>query len=300
MKNYRKIMAALSITVAGMALSVGFISYANDKLELYAEASENSQEAVSEMPEGENMAAEETEVQDTYAESGEETEVSDDTASEDVIEVPNGTEEVESGETSEEEDEEIELFRIKTEQTAKSTSLLAERTQQGMKKLTEQKERVSVLESEIRRQAEIRLAAEEAARKKAAEEAAAKKAAEEAAKKAAEEQAAREQDIRLLAALIYCEAGNQPYEGQVAVGAVVLNRVQSGVYPNSIQEVIYQSGQFGPAMTGWLNTVLANGSYSEAALQAARDAYAGVNPIGDCLYFGCGNYGIRIGAHYFH
>ncbi len=295
MKNYRKIMAALSITVAGMALSAGFISYANDKLDLYTEASENSQEVVSEMPEGEITAAEETDVQDTdtaAAESGEETEVSDDTTSEDVVEVPVETEDVESEEAEEEDDEEIELFRLKTEQTAKSTLLLAERTQQGMKRLTEEKERVSALETEIRRQAEIRLAAEEAARKKAAEEAAAKKAAEEAA--------AREQDIRLLAALIYCEAGNQPYEGQVAVGAVVLNRVQSGVYPNSIQEVIYQSGQFGPAMTGWLNTVLANGSYSEAALQAARDAYAGVNPIGNCLYFGCGNYGIRIGAHYFH
>ncbi len=56
---------------------------------------------------------------------------------------------------------------------------------------------------------------------------------------------------KLLAALIYCEAGNQPYEGQVAVGAVVMNRVRSGSYPNTISEVIYQSGQFGPAMTGW-------------------------------------------------
>ena len=54
---------------------------------------------------------------------------------------------------------------------------------------------------------------------------------------------------KLLAALIYCEAGNQPYEGQVAVGAVVMNRVRSGSYPNTISEVIYQSGQFGPAMT---------------------------------------------------
>ena len=45
-------------------------------------------------------------------------------------------------------------------------------------------------------------------------------------------------DLRYMSSIIYCEAGNQPYEGQVAVGAVVLNRVNSGSYPNSIEEVI--------------------------------------------------------------
>ena len=104
----------------------------------------------------------------------------------------------------------------------------------------------------------------------------------------------------LLASIIFCEAGNQPYEGQVAVGAVVMNRVRSGAYPNSIAEVIYQSGQFGPAMTGWLDQVLANGSYTQTAMQAAADAMAGSDPVEGCLSFGNGNYGIRIGAHYFH
>ncbi|MCI8292488.1 MAG: cell wall hydrolase [Hespellia sp.] len=131
----------------------------------------------------------------------------------------------------------------------------------------------------------------------------AKLAAEETARREAEAQAIQErhqQDQELLAALIFCEAGNQPYEGQVAVGAVVLNRVNSGTYPNSIPEVIYQPGQFGPARTGWLDSVLANGGYTDTAMQAAGDALAGVNPIGDCLYFGCGDYGILIGDHYFH
>jgi N-acetylmuramoyl-L-alanine amidase len=128
---------------------------------------------------------------------------------------------------------------------------------------------------------------------------------EEEAKKAAEEAERRQEmraqsDVQLLAALIFCEAGNQPYEGQVAVGAVVLNRVQSSVYPNSISEVIYQSGQFGPAMTGWLDRVLSTGGYTSAAMEAAIDALAGVNPIGSCLYFGNGNYGMKIGDHYFH
>ena len=141
---------------------------------------------------------------------------------------------------------------------------------------------------------EERKAAEEAQR--LAEEQAA--AEDRAAEAQAASVAASEQE--LLAALIYCEAGNQPYEGQVAVGAVVMNRVKSGVYPNTITDVIYQSGQFGPAMTGWLDSVLASGSYSDTARQAAADAIAGSNPVGDCLYFGNGNWGIQIGDHYFH
>lgn len=141
-----------------------------------------------------------------------------------------------------------------------------------------------------------RIAEEQAAAEaRAAEEAAAAQAAAEAQ---AASVAAAEQE--LLAALIYCEAGNQPYEGQVAVGAVVMNRVKSGVYPNTITDVIYQSGQFGPAMTGWLDSVLASGSYSDTARQAAADAIAGSNPVGNCLYFGNGNWGIQIGDHYFH
>ena len=134
--------------------------------------------------------------------------------------------------------------------------------------------------------------------KRKAEEArrlAEKKAGEEAAAKAA-----RQADQELLAALIFCEAGNQPYEGQVAVGAVVMNRVKSGSYPDTIEDVIYQSGQFGPAMTGWLDSVLARDGYTDSAMQAAADAMAGSNPVGDCLYFGNGNWGLKIGDHYFH
>lgn len=156
-----------------------------------------------------------------------------------------------------------------------------------------------------------RIAAELAAQEEAARQAAAQ---QEAAQQAVVQQAAAQQvtsaqqpavaatsnEQALLAAIIFCEAGNQPYEGQVAVGAVIMNRVRSSVYPNSIAEVIYQAGQFGPAMTGWLDTVLASGSYTSTAMQAAADALAGSNPIGDCLYFGCGNYGIQIGDHFFH
>ena len=110
-------------------------------------------------------------------------------------------------------------------------------------------------------------------RRKAEEEAARKAAAKAAAETAAQEK-------ELLAALIFCEAGNQPYEGQVAVGAVVMNRVNSGQFPDTITDVIYQSGQFTPAMTGWLDSVLASDGYTDSAMQAAADALAGSNPIG--------------------
>lgn len=115
-----------------------------------------------------------------------------------------------------------------------------------------------------------------------------------------EAEALRAQYQELMASIIFCEAGNQPYEGQVAVGAVVMNRVKSSVYPNSIEAVIYQAGQFGPASTGWLDRVRSSRSYTATSMQAAADALAGANPIGDCLYFDQGGYGMKIGAHYFH
>ena len=139
--------------------------------------------------------------------------------------------------------------------------------------------------------------------KKEEEERIAREKAEQAAREQAEREA-REAYVRanqeLMASIIYCEAGNQPYEGQVAVGAVIMNRVKSGSYPDSIEAVIYQSGQFGPAATGWLNRVRSSKGYSQTALQAAVDALNGSNPIGNCLYFDQGGSGMKIGAHYFH
>lgn len=153
---------------------------------------------------------------------------------------------------------------------------------------------------------QTKAAAEEA--KRLAEEKAAQEAAAQAEKEAQEqaEQAqassavnASASEQELLAALIFCEAGNQPYDGQVAVGAVVMNRVRSGSFPDTITDVIYQSGQFTPAMTGWLDSVLASDGYTASAMQAAADALAGSNPIGDCLYFSTGGGGYQLGDHYF-
>lgn len=114
------------------------------------------------------------------------------------------------------------------------------------------------------------------------------------------EKAEFERQKRLLASLIFCEAGNQPYKGQVAVGAVVMNRIASSKYPNTIDAVIFQKGQFTPALNGKVNRVLNSGSYTSSCLQAAEDALNGVDPVEGCLYFGCGSKGIKIGAHYFH
>ena len=156
--------------------------------------------------------------------------------------------------------------------------------------------KIAAVEAKIAYEAKLeeeRRAAEEAeriAREKAEAEAAAQ----------AEAEAAQQAEKELLASLIFCEAGNQPYEGQVAVGAVVMNRINSSSYPDTMEEVIYQSGQFSPAMSGWLDRVRANQGYTEAAMQAAEDALAGSNPIGDCLYFSVGGYGTRIGDHLFH
>lgn len=143
-----------------------------------------------------------------------------------------------------------------------------------------------------------RLAEEKAAQEAAAQaEKEAQAQAEQAQVSSAVNASASEQE--LLAALIFCEAGNQPYDGQVAVGAVVMNRVCSGSFPDTITDVIYQSGQFTPAMTGWLDSVLASDGYTDSAMQAAADALAGSNPIGDCLYFSTGGGGYQLGDHYF-
>ena len=91
-------------------------------------------------------------------------------------------------------------------------------------------------------------------------------------------------ETRLLGALIYCEAGNQPYEGKLGVGAVVMNRVRSGAYPNTIHAVIYASGQFTPAMTGKVARAY-EGNVPEACLQAAQAAINGETTIGDATHF---------------
>lgn len=108
-------------------------------------------------------------------------------------------------------------------------------------------------------------------------------------------------ELQLLAALIYCEAGNQSYEGKVAVGAVVMNRVRSGAYPNTIHGVIYASGQFTPAMSGKVARIYEAGNIQAECVSAAQAALAGETTVGTATHFRrAGNReGLIIGAHVF-
>ncbi len=108
-------------------------------------------------------------------------------------------------------------------------------------------------------------------------------------------------DITLLAAIIYCEAGNQSYEGKLAVGAVVCNRIRSGAYPSNMRDVIYAPGQFGPASNGTLSKALANG-VNESCKQAAIEALSGKTNVGDACHFrrAGGRDGVVIGDHVFY
>ncbi len=110
-------------------------------------------------------------------------------------------------------------------------------------------------------------------------------------------------DRYLLANLIYCEAGNQPYAGQLAVGAVVINRVKSSVFPDTVVGVIYQNKQFSPVGSGRLALALAEDHATAACYKAADEAMSGATTVGDCLFFRTpieGLTGIQIGGHIFY
>ena len=89
-------------------------------------------------------------------------------------------------------------------------------------------------------------------------------------------------DLQLMARAINGEARGEPYEGQVAVGAVILNRVKSSKFPNTIAGVIYQSGAFTAVSDGQINAPIDEGS---TVYKAARDAKNGWDPTGGCIYY---------------
>lgn len=151
-------------------------------------------------------------------------------------------------------------------------------------------------------------AAEEAARIEAEAQA---KAAEEAARLAAEAQQAAlaaqtaaisTEELKLLANIIYCEAGSESYVGKVAVGNVIMNRVKSASQPNTITEVVYAKGQFSPVRNGSLQRALSSDKADAACYQAAIEALAGAQPVGGKLFFrrNNGRSGQVIGHHVFY
>lgn len=160
--------------------------------------------------------------------------------------------------------------------------------------------------AQARAQAEAQLRAqqEEAARAaQAAAQAEAEKAAEAARRQAIlNANGITEEELYLLANIIYCEAGCEPYIGKVAVGNVVMNRVKSSRQPDTIEGVIYAKGQFSPVKNGSLERALRRGSADESCYQAALEALSGAKPVGDKLFFRRvnGRPGQVIGHHVFY
>ena len=161
----------------------------------------------------------------------------------------------------------------------------------------------------IEAEAQAKAAAEEAAQLEA--EAQAKAAAEEAARLEAEAQQAAlaaqtaaisTEELKLLANIIYCEAGSESYVGKVAVGNVIMNRVKSASQPNTITEVVYAKGQFSPVRNGSLQRALSSDKADAACYQAAIEALAGAQPVGGKLFFrrNNGRSGQVIGHHVFY
>lgn len=108
-------------------------------------------------------------------------------------------------------------------------------------------------------------------------------------------------DLELFAALIECEAGSSNYEGMLAVASVVVNRMNHSSYPNTLRGVIMQSGQFPPAHNGLVDKKLERG-VKDSCMQAAQDALAGKNNVGNCLSFrdaSSGHAGTIIGDNVF-
>ena len=162
------------------------------------------------------------------------------------------------------------------------------------------------IEAEIERK-EAEIAAQqadvEALRKQYQEELLMSQLANSSAKRDISQVVFEEGDRYLLANLIYCEAGGEPYEGQVAVGAVVINRVLSSVFPNTVSGVIYQRRQFSPVASGRLALALAQNKATPSCYQAADAAMTGTTNVGGCVYFRTpipGLTGIQIGGHIFY
>ena len=140
-------------------------------------------------------------------------------------------------------------------------------------------------------------------KKKLAEEQALSKLAAQSSWRDISEVTFEENDRYLLANLIYCEAGGEPYAGQLAVGAVVINRVLSSVYPNTMTGVIYQKYQFSPVGSGRLAIALSQNKATASCYKAADEAMAGQTNVGNCVYFRTpipGLTGIQIGGHIFY
>lgn len=210
-----------------------------------------------------------------------------------------------TGETASED----EFFAEEEVQQDETAALQAEASEAAQNEIEE----VQAAEeaARIEAEAQAKAAAEEAAQLAAQAQA---KAAEEVARIEAEAQQAAlaaqaaqtaaisSEELKLLANIIYCEAGSESYVGKVAVGNVIMNRVKSASQPNTITEVVYAKGQFSPVRNGSLQRALSSDKADAACYQAAIEALAGAQPVGGKLFFrrNNGRSGQVIGHHVFY
>ena len=205
--------------------------------------------------------------------------------------------------TLEDERAQLEEYRENEQAEQNRVSGLVDKTSGSIRQyandITDAEEKAKALEDQIKSQ-EADIKALEA---KLAEEMRLSKLAKNSTWRNISEVTFADGDRKLLANLIYCEAGSEPYEGKVAVGAVVINRVLSSVYPDTVVGVIYQNKQFSPASSGRLALALADDKASAACYQAADEAMKGYSNVGNCVYFRTpvpGLSGINIGGHVFY
>lgn len=201
--------------------------------------------------------------------------------------------------------EKIELDALKVQAEAEKNKVmgLISQTSSGITAYGDQissaEEEVLAYEAEIKKQEEDL----KYLKKKLAEEIALSQVAANSKWRDISEISFAEGDRYLLANLIYCEAGGEPYAGQVAVGAVVMNRVLSSVFPDTVVGVIYQSKQFSPVASGRLGLALAENRATASCYKAADEAMSGITNVGTCVYFRTpidGLEGLNIGGHVFY
>ena len=163
-----------------------------------------------------------------------------------------------------------------------------------------QQDETAALQAEASKAAQNEIEEVQAAEEAARIEAEAQQAA--LAAQAAQTAAISAEELKLLANIIYCEAGSESYVGKVAVGNVIMNRVKSASQPNTITEVVYAKGQFSPVRNGSLQRALSSDKADAACYQAAIEALAGAQPVGGKLFFrrNNGRSGQVIGHHVFY
>lgn len=198
---------------------------------------------------------------------------------------------------------ELDNLRVEAEAEKSKVSGLISQTANSIVANSEQiadaEQKALAYEAEIKKKEEDL----EYLKKKLAEEIALSQAAANASWRDISEVTFDDGDRYLLANLIYCEAGGEPYAGKLAVGAVVINRMLSSKFPDTVVGVIYQSKQFSPVGSGRLQLALAANKATESCYQAADEAMSGVTNVGNCVFFRTpieGLTGISIGGHIFY